>query len=302
MRFWLSKNSEVPLREQLQAQIILGIVSDDLKAGQKLPSTRELARRYRIHPNTVSAAYRELGRRGWVQFRKGSGVYVPQLGSESLDGKLELDRLFVLLFKAARTHGLSLSEIQARLRPFLALQPPDHFLVIDPDPELRRILVGEVKQATGARAEGASVEECAGSESVAGAVAVALPAQAERVRGVLPPHSDLLILQTRSVTESLRGQTPPARDAMIAVASRWPDFLRWSRTILVAAGLDPASLSFRDARERGWQKGIKLAAFVITDSVTAGELPAGCDARVFNVLSDAAIAEVRRTAAQFKRP
>ena len=76
MRLWLSKSSEVPLREQLVTQIILGVVSNDLKANERLPSTRELARRYKIHANTVSAAFRELTRLGWVEFRKGSGVYV----------------------------------------------------------------------------------------------------------------------------------------------------------------------------------------------------------------------------------
>ena len=76
MRLWLSRSSEVPIREQLVTQIRLGIVSGDLKVRQKLPSTRELARRFRIHSNTVSAAYRELARNGWVEVRKGSGVYV----------------------------------------------------------------------------------------------------------------------------------------------------------------------------------------------------------------------------------
>ena len=56
MRLWLSKNSEVPIREQLVTQIILGIVSNDLKANERLASTRDLARRYKIHANTVSAA------------------------------------------------------------------------------------------------------------------------------------------------------------------------------------------------------------------------------------------------------
>ena len=54
MQLWLSKNSDVPLREQLTAQIRLAILSHDLKPGQKLPSTRELARRFHIHSNTVS--------------------------------------------------------------------------------------------------------------------------------------------------------------------------------------------------------------------------------------------------------
>ena len=57
MQLWLAKDSEVPLREQLIAQIKLAILSQDLKPGQKLPSTRELARRFKIHANTVSAAY-----------------------------------------------------------------------------------------------------------------------------------------------------------------------------------------------------------------------------------------------------
>ena len=111
MRLWLSRSSEVPLREQLQAQIIMGIASSDLKAGQRLPSTRELALRYKIHANTVSAAYRELGRRGWVQVRKGSGVYVRQFSSGQREGNTELDRLLAVLFTTARKKGFSLREI-----------------------------------------------------------------------------------------------------------------------------------------------------------------------------------------------
>ena len=90
MRLWLSKNSEVPIREQLVTQIVLGIVSNDLKISERLPSTRDLARRYDIHANTVSAAYRELARRGWVQFRKGSGVYVLARTDDKLEQQLAL--------------------------------------------------------------------------------------------------------------------------------------------------------------------------------------------------------------------
>src|SRR6185369_7877570 len=160
MRLWLSRSSEVPLREQLQAQIILGIASKDLKAGQRLPSTRELALRYKIHANTVSAAYRELGKRGWVQFRKGSGVYVRQFSSGQLDGKSELDHLIAVLFTTVRNKGFSLSDLQARLRHWLALQPPDHFLVIEPDTELRQILAAEVEEATGIKVTAVDLPEC----------------------------------------------------------------------------------------------------------------------------------------------
>jgi GntR family transcriptional regulator len=43
----------------------LAILSGDLEPGEHLPSTRELARRFRVHPNTISAGYRQLVREGW---------------------------------------------------------------------------------------------------------------------------------------------------------------------------------------------------------------------------------------------
>ena len=53
---WVSRNSTVSIREQLTAQLVLGIVSGRLAPGERLPSLRALARRLRIHANTMSAA------------------------------------------------------------------------------------------------------------------------------------------------------------------------------------------------------------------------------------------------------
>src|SRR5512138_2371656 len=162
MRIWLSKNSDVPLREQLATQILLGIVSLDLKPGQRLPSTRELAHRFQIHANTVSAAYRDLAERGWVEFRKGSGIYVREPSGQPTSGEpLELDQIIATLFQIARDRGYTLAEIQARVRRFFNAQPPDHFLVIEPDAELRTILMAEIEEATGLRTAGASLDDCA---------------------------------------------------------------------------------------------------------------------------------------------
>ena len=294
MRIWLSKSSEVPLREQLATQILLGIVSNDLKAGQKLPSTRELARRYDIHSNTVSAAYQDLERRGWVEFRKGSGVYVRERSVDAItDPKLELDQLISTLLQVARERGHSLSEIQSRIKRWLETQPPDHFLVIEPDEEMRSILIAEIKQATGFGVAGASLEECSRPEVLAGAAAVAMYGQAEAVRATLPADALCLLLRLRSVPGSIAGQERPSSDSLVTVVSRWPDFLKWARTILVAAALDPDAMSFRDAREPGWQKGLMSSAMVITDALTATQIPAGCNTRVFRIIADSSIDELR---------
>jgi DNA-binding transcriptional regulator YhcF (GntR family) len=293
MRLWLSKSSEVPLREQLVTQIILGVVSNDLKANERLPSTRELARRYKIHANTVSAAFRELTRLGWVEFRKGSGVYVkPREKEQSFDGSLQLDQLISKFFKSARQQQFSLSAIQVGLRRWLTLQPPDHFLVIESDTELRSILSSEIEKATGARVVGVDFEECT-SEVLAGAVPVVMYSQVDRARASLPVGVDFVALHSQSVPASLEGEKAPGSDALIGLVSRWPEFLRRARTILVAAGLHPDSLSVRDAREPGWQKGLRSTAFVIADSRMAGRIPEGCVVRVAPLISEASIGELR---------
>lgn len=298
MRLWLSKNSDVPLHEQLVTQIILGIVSNDLKVKQRLPSTRDLARRYAIHANTVSAAYRELARRGWVEFRKGSGVYV-RTQADADESKLELDQLVARFLRATRKQGHSLADIRTAIERSLTLAPPDHFVLCEPDPDLRAILIAEITQATGVKARGVSVEEAESQGAFEGGVPMFLYGHAADLTDRLKKQSDVLIVHSGSVVQSMTGQTRPPEDALVAVVSCWPDFLRWSRTILVAAGLDPDALTFRDGREKNWEKGLKSAAFVITDSVMAEKIPPGCPVKVFRIISDASLKEIKEYEEKF---
>ncbi len=298
MRLWLSKNSEVPIREQLITQITLGIVSNDLKPSERLPSTRDLARRYSIHANTVSAAYRELARRGWVEFRKGSGVYV-RLRTDEKDEELALDQLIARFFRNLREEGYSLAEIQAGVSRSFSTQRPDHFLVLEPNPELREILVAEIASATKMKVIGVGPAELDGAPMLLGAVPVVLYGHLEEFGERVKAETDLIVLHSGSVVESFRGETKPRPDALIAIVSRWPEFLRWSRTLLVAAGLDADALSFRDARERGWEKGLRSAAFVITDSLMAPRIPTGCEIKLFRVIADRSLKEIREYAERF---
>ena len=75
--------------------------------------------------------------------------------------------------------------------------------------------------------------------------------------------------------------------------------LRWSRTMLVAAQLDPDALSLRDANLDGWQKGLSSSAFVITDALTANEMPAGTKTRIFRIIADSSLEELRIVAKGF---
>src|SRR6202162_6278400 len=76
MQLHVTKGSEVPVRQQLVEQFVYLIVTESLKPGQSLPSVRELARRLKIHHNTVSEAYQALVRRTWVVRQRGSRLVV----------------------------------------------------------------------------------------------------------------------------------------------------------------------------------------------------------------------------------
>jgi len=301
MRLWISKQSEVPIREQLVTQFRLAILSEDLKPGQKLPSTRELARRYQIHANTVSAAYRELAERGWVNFAHGSGVYVRKFDADAqLDAETDLDQIISEFLKLARSKGYALTEIQARIRRWLQYQTPDHFLLIEPDPKLRQILAAEIQAATNFPVVECDVEECTGRKSFVGAMPIAVYGQGEVVRAALPPHSHLLLLRLRSVTEALKNEKRPAPEDLLIVVSMLPDFLDWSRSVLSAVGLDPLSLEFRNANQRGWQRGLEASTFVITETVTEKIIPAGVKVRVFKMISDSSLAELQKFVAHLQ--
>jgi GntR family transcriptional regulator len=293
MQLWFARGSEVSIREQLVTQVVLGILSDDLAPGQRLPSTRELARRFHLHPNTVSAGYRQLQRDRWVEFRRGSGVYIRATKPEMPPtAALALDQMIARLFRSARKLGVSLPALRARLRQWLELQPPDHFLLVEPDDELRRILAAEIARAVKLPVQSCGTEDC--PKTLEGGIPVALPNRIATVKQLLPAGTELLTLQVRSVPASLIGYLPAPAGTLVGVASRWAEFLKVARAVLNAAGFHPDSLVFRDAREANWQRGLKQTAAVVCDSLTAAELPEGCRAIPFSLLSEASIEELRR--------
>jgi len=305
MQLWFARGSEVTIREQLVTQVILGILSDDLAPGQRLPSTRELARRFHLHSNTISAGYRQLERERWVTFRHGSGVYVsehkPETTPSSVQAQaLALDQLIARLFRSARELGAPLATVRSRLRQWLELQPPDHFLIIDPDEDLRRILVVEIQQAVAFPVQSCGLDDC--PKAIEGAIPVVLPNRAVAVQQALPEGTDVLTLQVRSVPTSLAGWLPAPSGTLIGIASGWPGFLKLAQTILQAAGFHSDALVFRDARKTNWQRGLQQTAAVVCDSVTATLLPAGCMAIPFPFLSETSIAELQRYVAFIQNP
>jgi GntR family transcriptional regulator len=75
----IDPRSPVPLYEQIAARLRLAIAGEELRAGEALPSVRQLAASLRVNPATVVQAYRELESGGYVELRHGAGTFVRSL-------------------------------------------------------------------------------------------------------------------------------------------------------------------------------------------------------------------------------
>jgi GntR family transcriptional regulator/MocR family aminotransferase len=76
MVFTLEPGSEVPLYLQIRDGLRVQIEAGALPAGQRLPSSRQLARDLGVSRVTAASAYAELEAEGLVEPRLGSGTYV----------------------------------------------------------------------------------------------------------------------------------------------------------------------------------------------------------------------------------
>ena len=73
-----------PLHRQVYEHLRQAILSGRLRPGERLPSTRQAARRLRLARNTVARAYEDLESEGYLEGRVGSGTYVPRALPEEL--------------------------------------------------------------------------------------------------------------------------------------------------------------------------------------------------------------------------
>jgi GntR family transcriptional regulator len=298
MRLWLKRNSDVNLREQLSTQIILGILCSELAPGERLPSTRELAQRHGIHPNTASAAYKELEDQGWLEVRHGSGVYARATQpSTPLTPEIAVDQLIANLVARARKLGADDQLVRARMERWLELAPPARWLLIEPDAALCEIVLTELATALELPMTGCTPEECADPAILAGAMPIVLPSKAVMVRALLPPGTQLTTLRVHPIAPELqvylKRYLPQKLGSLVGIASHWSEFQRFAQVMLVAAGLPADTLLVRDANESGWERGLEETVGVVVDSVTERELPAGVHPMRFTLLDADGMAQLR---------
>lgn len=287
MKLWITRNSEISIKDQLVTQVRVAVAAGDLKAGDRLPSTREVARRFSIHPNTVSAAYRELARSGDVVKQDGSGVFV----AESNVRTDVLDRLINEMISKAGSYGFEKQDVLRRVgRRLESTSGPVGFALFEPNPNLAEIVAHEVSTATGLSVT------VVGADELAGVLERGL-----RLIALADEKPNLVVyectfLTANSVAISMAGQTRPASNDIVAIVSAWEEFMTYARVFLIAAKIDADSIVAISTKDRGWRSKLRAASVIICDSVVAGKLSGDKRVRIFPLIARFSLSELNPSA------
>jgi DNA-binding transcriptional regulator YhcF (GntR family) len=110
MQLLISRTAPLSLKEQLKCQLRALIESGEFKAGQLLPSAKDLAGLLGINRNTVAAAYQEMAADKRLESRVGLGTYVA--AGTTVKSSHELQAIFDESLRKALGAGYLLSQVQ----------------------------------------------------------------------------------------------------------------------------------------------------------------------------------------------
>jgi len=289
-RIWISRHGAIPVREQLSAQLLFGILSRRFAPAERLPSVRDLARRLSVHPNTVSAAYRDLAARGWVKRKAGSGVFVRDL--EHIDSENEIDTFVRAWTEEALSRGFSLEAVGAAFERARGESKRHGLMVVHPDRAFAHILAAELEEAVGVAVPFATPDEAPGMPGFGTSLLLTTTTGAAAVSQLRPTAHRVIPL--KPIEEVLRGVRAPSTPVLIVIVSRSGTILEWASRLTPALGLVGSDLIQRNPDRPNWRQGLAACDLVAADVLAARELPKKIRPIVLRLISDAFLEEARR--------
>jgi DNA-binding transcriptional regulator YhcF (GntR family) len=296
-RIWISRESTIPVREQLSAQLLFGILSRRLRPAERLPSVRDLARRLKVHSNTVSAAYQDLAARGWVKRKAGSGVFVCDIQQRGKgDG---IDSFVYGWMEDGLSRGFSIEALGAAFEKarneFTAQEQPRRLLVVHTDRNLARILAAEIEEAVGCAVPYAGVEDAPQVPDFRSLLLLTTTSAAGVVSQLRPEGHQLIPL--KSIEELLTGLGRPASPVLIGMVSRSETILKWASMLIPVLGLTGSDLIQRSPERAKWRNGLAACDLIGADILAARELPKNIRPIVLRLVQDSFLEHARKLVA-----
>jgi DNA-binding transcriptional regulator YhcF (GntR family) len=264
----LSRRGGAPIRDQIKAQIELKILGGEFTAGQRLPSVRALARRLKVHPNTVSEAYQTLEEAGHLELRPGSGVFVRGTGPKAPQDARDLDEMIRLALHMALEKGHSGAELRAAVERWLSAVPPDRVVAVDPSRAMGELLAREIGDALGIATGACSLEDLARRPgALSGALAVALPYHVAEVRRLVPAATVESVNLEVSADDRTALLALPA-GSIVLVVSHSPTVLPFASVLARSLRGDDVLVEARllSAPDE-WQRLLRAADAVFADAI-----------------------------------
>lgn len=120
MTFQLDLKSGLPVYRQIIDQVHAARASGALRAGERLPTVRQLAVDLQVNPNTVVRAYRELELTGVITTHQGTGTFLTDVKVERSEAehRRRLDQLVADFVARAGREGFTVEDLVAQLQDF----------------------------------------------------------------------------------------------------------------------------------------------------------------------------------------
>ncbi len=234
MDMHVSKDSDVPLRQQVAAQLEFLIATRRLKPGDALPSVRSLARQLGVHHNTVSQAYQDLVQKRFLIRRRGSRMVVrdPETPLHPTPAS-DVDHLISGMVRTARQHGYTLQQLYQCIRERMLEEPPDRILALSTDSGMRVLFQMELSEHLACPVEACSPYQLIANPSLAiGALIVSNPGPLPEVLPNLPKNQTAIPIIYSGAKEHLEIVRRLQRPSLIAVVSISEYFLGIARGVL----------------------------------------------------------------------
>ncbi len=119
----IDARSSIPIRRQLSEQLKHLIEGGSVPREEALPSIRELAGFLGINPNTVARAIDDLKQGGYVEARRGAGVFVAPAPPARPSPHLRQRLLHDVVIRAA-TLGMTADDVAVGVLSVAAVRPP----------------------------------------------------------------------------------------------------------------------------------------------------------------------------------
>jgi DNA-binding transcriptional regulator YhcF (GntR family) len=230
MDLQINSKSHVPIHVQLEGQIKHLILAGRFEVGSRLPSIRALAGYLRVNRNTVARVISDLEGEGYVESRRGSGVYVvrPPVDEEEAKRHEVLERVMDLT--AAR--GIPIEELAYALLARGGVRPQEKtpILFVECTQEELDQFSDELEEQLPVEVESVLLEDLAervsGEQDLPWRMAVTTFFHIHEVQDIVEPRGiEAVALLAEANIESLRRLTELPEGTPVAVVG-------WGRTCM----------------------------------------------------------------------